>query len=190
MDAYHRGDYATALHEAEGLGISAKPARSVYMQSYYLYCGTLLAQLGRIEEAEVSLRRHVALRDESKGKVAGLDDALEKKRLAIASAQTDPFPKPELRRLSLAASLATLAWAAAVTSQNASEVALWITEAEAIQRAVNVSNKARIHHFAGCAYDELGDSENSLKHYQECGRIDTQGHWGREARRSLQSRGQ
>ncbi len=252
MDAYNRGDYATALHTAEGLGISAKPARSVYLQQYHLYRGTILAQLGRIEEAEASLRRHIALRDETKWKAALLDGPQEKKRLelaiaglgefllkarrfdearecfrvsmqhvpescigylgmadsyligrddpveamrwarlAIAQAQIDPFPKPGWRRLCLAESLATLAWATAVNSHDASEVTLWITEAQTIGRdVIHISNKARFHHFAGCAYDELGDSENSLKHYEECARTDTQGHWGREARRALESRGQ
>lgn len=112
-------------------------------------------------------------------------DAIRWTRLATARAMADTFPLLHLRRLRLADCLATLAWATAVSSRDASEVTLWVAEAQKIDPSGHVPMKAIVEHHAGCAYAELRDSENSVKHPEECARVDLQGHWGREARRML-----
>jgi len=253
FDHYRQGNYEAALCATEEIrirtGTHAEQLESTRKYNYLR--GSFLAQLGRIDEAEICLRRNIAILEQSIGKRPWLRGVPEKRlldngfsslgelllkarrfdearecfeksihhdpedhlgylgmadsylmssaspaealrwaRLAIAHTQTDEFPEPELRKIHLATSLVTLAWATAVTSGNASEVALWITEAQTIDRAGYVPVAANVQYYAGCAYAELRDSENSLKHFDECARIDTQGYWGREARRMMQSKGQ
>lgn len=248
MEPYRRGDYEAALSATEGLLTVPERRRLLYTQFYYLFRGVFLGELARVDDAEASLRRYIALLEEGKGQIAGLSEshdnrrlasgvcalgelmlktgrvaearelfgvsmrhnpddcdaylataesylmqrddpaeALRWARLAVEHAQTDSFPKPQLRRLNLAGTVATLAWATAVNSRNAEEVTLWITEAIGVENSGHVLTRARVQHHAGCAYAELGDTENSARHYGECARLDTQGSWGREARRKLES---
>lgn len=56
MRSYRRGDYEAALKAAEGFLRDGKVTRA-----YCFYRGSMLENLGRLEEAEVWLRRHIDL---------------------------------------------------------------------------------------------------------------------------------
>ena len=63
MDAYRRGDYEASLRASEGL------RRGIEVTApYCFFRGGNLAQLGRLEEAEVWLRRNIAMHAEDKEK--------------------------------------------------------------------------------------------------------------------------
>jgi tetratricopeptide (TPR) repeat protein len=59
MDAYRRGDYEEAVRQAEGLKLLGEVTAS-----YCLHRGTNLGHLGLLEEAEVWLRRNIAMNQE------------------------------------------------------------------------------------------------------------------------------
>jgi tetratricopeptide (TPR) repeat protein len=58
MEPYRRGDYETALQASEGFRQGGEVTAS-----YCFYRGSILEHLGRLEEAEVWLRRNIAMRD-------------------------------------------------------------------------------------------------------------------------------
>jgi tetratricopeptide (TPR) repeat protein len=59
VDAYRRGDYEEALRQAERLKLLGEAT-----PSYCFHRGANLGNLGQLEEAEVWLRRHAAMREE------------------------------------------------------------------------------------------------------------------------------
>ena len=63
LDAYRRGDYEEAIRAAEGLR-----RKGEVTASYCYFRGANQAHLGRLEEAEVWLRRNLAMRDPQKEK--------------------------------------------------------------------------------------------------------------------------
>jgi tetratricopeptide (TPR) repeat protein len=230
MEPYRRGDYEAELQAAEGLRQDGEVTTS-----YCFFRGSSLAYLGRLEEAEVWLRRSIAIRNEVgkrrlairfttlgnlmlqaqrydeavecfetslrhfPGRSSGYrgmaeayllrggnpSEALRWAKLAISREQTDRQFSPELRRLNLGEGLATLAWATAAASHSGPEVAQLVAEAVASVGSSNLSSTAQVHYHSGRAYQELGDTGNSAQHYQEAGRLDLQGRWGRAARAAL-----
>jgi len=66
LDAYRRGDYESALKAAEQL-----KDRPEHAASYFFFTGTMLMNLGRLEEAESFLRRNVTSAPDSKRKALG-----------------------------------------------------------------------------------------------------------------------
>jgi tetratricopeptide (TPR) repeat protein len=81
MEPYRRGDYEAALLGAESFRRGGQVTAS-----YCFYRGSSLAHLGRLEEAEVWLRRNIVMRDgESlRGEDATWSKAKKKRYLAIA----------------------------------------------------------------------------------------------------------
>src|SRR5580700_11043224 len=75
MEPYRRGDYEAALLGAESFRRGGQVTAS-----YCFYRGQNLAHLGRLEEAEVWLRRNIAMRDQKSMR----DEKNEKRHLAIA----------------------------------------------------------------------------------------------------------
>jgi tetratricopeptide (TPR) repeat protein len=57
LEAYRVGDYETAL-------LATDPLKEIDAASYYFFHGSMLNQIGRIEEAEKELRKCAALRQE------------------------------------------------------------------------------------------------------------------------------
>jgi tetratricopeptide (TPR) repeat protein len=230
MEPYRRGDYEAALQATESFRQDGDVTAS-----YCFYRGSCLAHLGRLPEAEVWLRRNIALRKEDQkrhlaigyttlghlmlqagryddavecfqtslhhfpGRSSGYrsmaeayllrgdnpSEALRWTRLAIDQAKGDREISPELRKMNLGESFATLAWATAAASHTAPEVARLVAEAVAGVGAGSISSTAQVHYQSGRAYEELGDAGNSLHHYREAARLDLQGEWGRAGRAAL-----
>jgi tetratricopeptide (TPR) repeat protein len=63
MGPYRRGDYETALKAAEGFKRDGQITRS-----YCFYRGSMLERLGRLEEAEKWLRRHIDLAEQEENR--------------------------------------------------------------------------------------------------------------------------
>jgi tetratricopeptide (TPR) repeat protein len=61
LDAYRRGDYASALQAAEAFKGNPELAAS-----YFFFSGTMLMHLGRLQEAEQYLRRHLTVATDPK----------------------------------------------------------------------------------------------------------------------------
>ncbi len=228
MAPYRGGDYEAALQAAE-----AFRANGEITASYCYYRGVNLGHLGRLEEAEIWLRRDIALRTGPRDKrhlAIGLtslghvllqagrydeaqtcfeesihtfpdrgsgyrsmaelfllrpgnpSEAVRWAKLAIQHEQAGKPLSANLRNLNLGEDLATLAWATAAESHNATEVAR-LAEAAIVKTGDDhVQSAAQVRYHLGCAFAELGDFETSARHYEEAARIDPQGNWGREAR--------
>lgn len=158
--------------------------------------GHLLLQAGRYDEAidcfETSMRhfpgRSSGYRSMAEAFLLRGDnpsEALRWSRLAIDHAKADQEISPALRKMNLGEGLATLAWASAAVTHDATEVARLISEAVSGVGSTTVSSTAQVHYHAGRAFDELGDQAHSAHHYQEAARLDPQGEWGRAAKATM-----
>jgi tetratricopeptide (TPR) repeat protein len=114
-------------------------------------------------------------------------EALRWAKRAIEKEKADRQTTPELRQLNLGECTATLAWAVAAASHDASEVARLVTEGVALVGTGSLSSTAQVHYLSGRAYEELGDAAQSAHHYGEAAKLDRQGAWGRAARAAIGS---
>ena len=113
------------------------------------------------------------------------DDPAEALKWAQLAVEEDRVAKDytqEVRDTNLGEDLGTLAWAVAVASRDAAEVDRLVAEAESKAGTRLVTSSAQVQYFAGRAYEALGDTTRSTRHFKEASRIDSQGLWGRAAR--------
>jgi hypothetical protein len=172
MDACRREDYEEVLRRAEGLKLSGEET-----SSYCFHHGSNLGHLGRLDEAEFWLRRprsvsrralhsapNAALANRYMAELRLLrreepGDALRCAERAVSVEKADTGISPELQKLNLGEHLATLAWATAAASHDATVVTQLAVEAVAnVANGIGgVESKARVQYHLGRAFAELGD---------------------------------
>jgi tetratricopeptide (TPR) repeat protein len=111
--------------------------------------------------------------------------ALDAARRAVDDDRTTKVPAGQLGRedhdLSLAESLAVLAWAMARTDASSPEVDIVLGQALSVCPGSVKPVLAEIHYFAGRAYEELGDDAGRLRHLRAAADQDPIGNYGRLA---------
>lgn len=108
-------------------------------------------------------------------------EALRLARRALEKERAFPGLSADSKKTSLCEVLATLAWAVAVESHDATEVDRLAAEAAGLTGANPVSSTALMHLHLGHAYAALGDVQKSSRHYDEAARVDPNGLSGRAA---------
>lgn len=102
-------------------------------------------------------------------------------RLAVEKEKATQGIVPMTKVANLGAELATLAWAVAASSHNASEVDSLVAEADSFSAGIPVSSIAQVHLYSAMAYATLGNDAKRAQHLQAAARVDPCGVWGREA---------
>jgi tetratricopeptide (TPR) repeat protein len=162
----------------------------------YTTLGRLLLQAGRNMEAvecfQTSIRtcpkRSSGYRNLAEAHLLTGGDAREAvswARQSIEKGNADREITPELRKLILGENLATLAWAVAADSHDASEVARLVDEAVGTVGTGTLSSTAQVTYQCGRAFAELGEGERSAQYFEKTATLDQQGEWGRAARAAL-----
>jgi tetratricopeptide (TPR) repeat protein len=113
-------------------------------------------------------------------------EALSWARQAVEKGKADRELSPELLKLNLGESLATLAWAVAVDSHDAGEVARLVEEAVASIGTGTLSSTAQVLYQSGRAFAEVGDRERSAQYFEKTAALDVQGEFGRAARTAIE----
>jgi tetratricopeptide (TPR) repeat protein len=109
-------------------------------------------------------------------------EALKWATLAVDEDRASKDLTQEVRDTNLGEDLGTLAWAVAVAEHDAAQVNRLVAEAESKVAGRLVTSSAQVQYFAGRAYEALGDTTRSARHFKEASRIDPRGRWGRAAR--------
>ena len=102
-------------------------------------------------------------------------------RLAVEKEKASQGVVPMTKVANLGAELATLAWAVAAASHNASEVDSLVAEADSFSAGIPVSSIAQVHVYSAMAYAALGNDAKRGQHLEAAARVDPNGVWGREA---------
>jgi tetratricopeptide (TPR) repeat protein len=108
--------------------------------------------------------------------------ALKWAKLAVDEERASKEYSQEVRDTNLGEALATLAWAVAAESRDRSEVDRLVGEAQSKVGTGLASSSAQVQYLSGRAYEALGDTSRSVRHFTEASRIDSRGRWGRAAR--------
>ena len=160
--------------------------------------GHLMLHAGRYEEAQECFEtsmRHFPGRGSAYRSMAELcllrrgnpAEAMRWAKLAMDREQADRGLTAEIRKTNRGENLAILAWSTAAATHDHSEVARLATEAVESVGASGVTSTAQVHYHLGRAYAVVGDVPASSRHYQEAGRLDSQGNWGRAAHAAMTS---
>jgi tetratricopeptide (TPR) repeat protein len=114
-------------------------------------------------------------------------DAVVRARRAAAIDRNAQALSDEIHNLNLGEALATLAWAVAADSGDASEVTNLVAEALPLCGNDNKPILGQLHYYAGRAYGALGIAESSADHFEQAIAADPQGNYGRLARAAAAS---
>ena len=112
-------------------------------------------------------------------------DALGSARLAVEIARAARARHKQLQDMDLAEAMATLAWAVAAHSADASEVDRLVADAFPLCSEEYKPIQAHLHFLAGGAYSALGGRgarEKSADYFQQAAAADPQGNFGRLAK--------
>jgi tetratricopeptide (TPR) repeat protein len=114
-------------------------------------------------------------------------EALVRAQQAAAIDRNAQALSEEIHNFNLGEALATLAWAIAADSGDASEVTKLVTEALPSCGGNNKPILGQVHYFAGRAYSSLGMRERIGEHFEQAMSADPQGNYGRLARTAAAS---
>ena len=114
-------------------------------------------------------------------------EALRWATLAIDVSREEGFASEEIRDMTRAENLATLAWAFAASRTGIDQIEDLIAEAVKLASKQPVTVFAQVHLNIGLAYEALGDLERSREHLSLSSQRDAQGISGRVARETLAS---
>ena len=114
-------------------------------------------------------------------------EALRWATLALDVCRGEAFASEEIRDLTRAENLATLAWAYAAWRTGIDQIEDLISEAAKLASRQPVTVFAQVHLNIGLAYQALGDLERSREHLSLSSQRDAQGMSGRVAREILAS---
>src|SRR5579864_7006453 len=196
MAAYREGDYETCLQKAEAL--KNHPDNKA---EYCFFRGTMLHHLGRLDEAEASLREGLPLEEDPRQRAlvyntiasvlmdqGRFPEALDHARQAVEIDRTASGMKKEALDSRLGEDLATLAWAVAANSTVAAnqgattEVESLLAESFQLCGTKTKPILAQIYYQAGKAYEALKMPEKAREHFRQAAEVDSKGVYGRLAR--------
>ena len=109
-------------------------------------------------------------------------EALAKARRGANIDHSTQSMSSEIHNLNWSEALATLAWAVAEHSEDASEVERLLAEALPLCGNESRPVRAQLYYHAGRAYAALGQREKSTRHFEQAAGIDPHGNYGRLAR--------
>jgi tetratricopeptide (TPR) repeat protein len=114
-------------------------------------------------------------------------EALRWATLSVDVSREEAFASEEIRDMTRAENLATLAWAMAASQTGIDQIEDLIAEAAKLASQQPVTVFAQVHLNIGLAYEGLGDLERSREHLSLSSQRDVQGISGRVARETLAS---